>query len=126
MKRTNFSSQFLIVLSAFFVMGSWCYASVLPTEPNEDYLVSEDVNSIAGLYYREYSLAGNGVSDYRTARQIILSEYNEFWNSVVHTIEHPLFYWYDSNGDGQLEMWVDQKVEGCSCDIVPYEATYQE
>ena len=125
MKRTNFSSQFLLVFTTFFVMGNWCDAGVLPKEPKEEYLVNEEINSIAGLYYREYSLTGNGVINYRTARQIILSEYNEFWNSVVHTIEYPLFYWYDSNGDGQLEMWVDQKVEGCSCDIVPYEAAYQ-
>ena len=126
MKHINFLSQSLLVFTAFFVLEGWCHASVLPSEPNEDSLVNEEVNSIAGLYYREYSLAGNGVVDYRTARQIILSEYNQFWNSVVHTLEHPLFYWYDSNGDGQLEMWVDKKVEGCRCDIVPYEATYKE
>ena len=126
MKYTNYSSPLVLVLTASLVMGSWCYANELPTEPNEDYLVNERVNSIAGLYYREYSLAGNGVIDYKTARQIILSEYNEFWNSVVYTKEHPLFYWHDSDQDGQFDMWVDKKVEGCLCDVVPYEATYKE
>ncbi|GJL63011.1 MAG: hypothetical protein NPIRA04_16650 [Nitrospirales bacterium] len=97
-----------------------------PLEPEDEYLVNEEVNNIVGLYFREYSLKKNGVVDYKTARQIIVSEYNEFWNTVVHTKEHPLFYWYDRNQDGQTDMWVDQKVEGCSCDIILYEATYSE
>ncbi|WP_447970592.1 hypothetical protein [Nitrospira sp. M1] len=49
-----------------------------PIEPEKTYLVNEDVNVIAGLYFREYSLTGNGVIDYKTARQIIVSEYNEY------------------------------------------------
>jgi len=97
-----------------------------PPEPKEHYLVNEDVNSIAGLYFREYSLKRNGVIDFKTARQIIVSEYNEYWNTVVHTKEHPLLYWYDSNQDGEMEMWVDQKVEGCACDMILYETTYSE
>jgi len=97
-----------------------------PLEPDETLLVNEEINSVAGLYFREYSLRQNGVVDYKTARQIILSEHNELGNSVVHTKEHPLFYWYDSNQDGKMEMWVDQKVEGCWCNVVPYQATYQE
>ena len=120
------SSFLILAFATSLALANWCDAGVLPVEPHEDHLVNEDVNIVAGLYYREYSLRKNGVIDYRTARQIVLSEYNELWNSVVHAIEHPLFYWYDSDGDGQLEMWVDQKVEGCFCDIVPYEATYKE
>jgi len=92
-----------------------------PQEPNEDFLVNEDVNIITGLYTREYSLSGTGIVDYKTARQIIISEYNEYWNSVVETKEFPLFYWHDANHDGAFKMWVDQKVEGCSCDIQPYQ-----
>lgn len=91
-----------------------------PQEPNEDFLVNEDVNIITGLYTREYSLSGTGIVDYKTARQIIISEYNEYWNSVVETKEFPLFYWHDANHDGAFDMWVDQKVEGCACDIHPY------
>ena len=93
----------------------------IPQEPSDDYLVNEDVNIITGLYIREYSLERNGVIDYKTARQILVSEYNEYWNSVVHTMEFPLFYWHDAHHNGQFEMWVDQKVEGCPCDIVPYQ-----
>ena len=89
-------------------------------EPGEDSLINEDVNIITGLYIREYSHARNGRVDYITARQIVLSEYNEYWNSVVYAKEFPLFYWDDANQDGEFDMWVDQKVEGSPCDIVPY------
>lgn len=90
-------------------------------EPGEDYLVNEDLNIITGLYTREYALQGDGVVDYRTARQIVVSEYNEYWNSVAYTKEFPLFYWADADHDGQFDMWVDQKGEGFACDIVPYQ-----
>ena len=96
-----------------------------PPEPSEGYLVNEDVNIITGLYTREYSLTENGVVDYKTARKIILSEYNEYWNTVVETKEFPLFYWYDANHDGDWTMYVDRQVEGCSCDIVPYQVEIQ-
>lgn len=96
-----------------------------PPEPAEDHLVHEDVNIMTGLYYREYSLHNNGIVDYKTARQIIISEYNKHWNTVVHTKEYPLFYWFDANQNGELDMWVDRQVEGCLCDIVPYHATYE-
>ena len=98
-----------------------CLAGDLPAEPDEKFMISEDVNIVSGLYTREYSLKDNGIVDYRTARQIIISEYNEYWNSVVHTKDYPLFYWYDDDQDGQFDMWVDRNVEGCRCDIVPYE-----
>lgn len=91
-----------------------------PPEPTEAFLIAEDVNIITGLYIRKYSLGNDGVVDYQTARQIIISEYNEFWNSVVQTHSNPLFYWYDPDHDGQYSMWVDQVGNGCLCDVVPY------
>ena len=97
------------------------FAGNLPSEPDEKYLLHEDVNIITGLYTREYSLYNDGIVDFKTARQIIISEYNEFWDSVVETREHPLFYWYDANRDGHFDMWIDQKGKGCSCDIKPYD-----
>jgi len=96
---------------------SW---ETLAQEPTEEYLVNEDINIITGLYTREYALQQDGVVDYKTARQIVRSEYNEYWNSVVYTLEFPLFYWADADHDGQFDMWVDQQVEGVPCDIVPY------
>ncbi len=97
-------------------------AGNLPAEPAEQYLINEDVNIITGLYTREYSLDGTGTVDYKTARQIVLSEYNEYWNTVVDVIEFPLFYWYDADHNGTFDMWVDRKVEGYPSDIHPYES----
>ena len=119
MKRQLTHISVIGVLLFLFMGHGW--ANNLPLEPNEDFLVSEDVNIITGLYTREYSLAQNGVVDYKTARQIVLSEYNEYWNTVVETKEFPLFYWHDANQNGEFKMWVDKKVEGCFCDIIPYE-----
>ncbi len=95
-------------------------AETLPAEPDEEHLVNEDVNIVNGLYMREYSLHGDGVIDYRTARQIIRSEYNDYGDTVVEATPNPLFYWYDQEETGVFSMWIDPKGEGCICDIVPY------
>ncbi len=97
-------------------------ANPLPHEPGDKYLVNEVVDASVGLHFREYSLAHNGVIDYRTARQVLFSGYDEFKNIIVESKEFPLFYWFDENHDGQFEMWVDRRVEGCSCDIVRYQS----
>ena len=112
----------LIGLALLLGLAGAAWAGGLPQEPSDAYLVNEDVNIITGLYTREYSFAGNGTVDYKTARQILISEYNEYWNTVVETKEFPLFYWYDANHDGRFAMWVDRQVEGCTCDIVRYDA----
>ena len=96
------------------------YVQNLQPEPSEELLVSEDVNIITGLYTRSYSSQQNGIVDYKTARQIVISEYNEYWNTVVHTKEFPLLYWEDADHDGEFEMWVDQHGDGSPCDIIPY------
>ena len=121
----NIKRNIFLAIGGFVLMISIAgtvRAESLPLEPTDEYLVNEDVNIITGLYIREYSLDGTGIVDYKTARQIIISEYNEYWNSVVQTKEFPLFYWHDAQHDGHFAMWVDQKVEGCRCDIVPYQA----
>ena len=120
MVRLNFS--FIILVSLSFIVSSPVWAQLLPNEPEDDYLVNEDVNIVTGLYTREYSLQQDGQVDYKTARQIIISEYNEHWNSVVTTKEFPLFYWIDADHDGKFNMYVDQQVEGRPSDIVPYTA----
>ncbi|MCA9473370.1 MAG: hypothetical protein MRJ96_06725 [Nitrospirales bacterium] len=93
----------------------------LSPEPLEEYLVNEDVNIITGLYTRSYSRQQDGVIDYKTARQILISEYNEHWNSVVETKEFPLLYWEDDDQDGEFDMWIDRQGDGSPCDIVPYQ-----
>ncbi|MEE8291067.1 MAG: hypothetical protein V3R80_06265 [Candidatus Tectomicrobia bacterium] len=120
MKRATSIQAMVFGLALICGAGGAVFAADLPQEPGDEYLINEDVNIITGFYIREYSLGRNGVADYRTARQIVLSEYNEYWNTVVQTEEFPLFYWHDANEDGQFEMWIDRKVEGCLCDIVPY------
>ncbi|GJL52751.1 MAG: hypothetical protein NPIRA01_39780 [Nitrospirales bacterium] len=118
MPHLNLSLAMFFFLSFTVARSTW--AQLLPTEPEEDYLVNEDVNIVTGLYTREYSLQQDGRVDYKTARQIIISEYNEYWNSVVTTKEFPLFYWIDADHDGEFNMYVDQQVEGRPSDIVPY------
>jgi hypothetical protein len=118
MKTTVFAAIGLVVLAS---VGESSFAHNLPPEPDEQYLVNEDVNVVNGLYTREYSSANNGIVDYRTARQIISSEYNDQWDTVVTANTHPLFYWVKTGaGDEPFEMWVDSKGDGCTCDIVPY------
>lgn len=106
-----------MVLSGLAARGM---ANPLPPEPGTDSLVRENVDYVVGLYFREYSVADNGVVDYRTARQILFTRYGDPDAPVLDTKVFPLFYWYDSDQDGQFEMWVDRKVEGCACDIVRY------
>jgi hypothetical protein len=120
--NTTIPIQACVMGLAFLLAGGeMVEAETPPPEPDETYLVDEDVNVVTGLYIRKYSLQQDGVVDYKTARQIVISEYNEHWNSVVETKEWPLFYWYDEKRDGHWSMYVDQQVKGCTCDIVPYE-----
>lgn len=121
MKRISLFNGLLATGMLTISLAHSVLAEPPPQEPSENYLVHEDVNIMTGLYTREYSLTGTGIVDYKTARQIIISEYNEYWNSVVETKEFSLFYWHDANHDGTFEMWVDQKVEGCLCDIRSYQ-----
>jgi hypothetical protein len=107
-----------IVLS--FMLGNTGLAMDIPKEPGEENLLHEDVNIMTGLYIREYSLQGDGVVDYRTARQIIFYENNKFWNTEIETVEWPLFYWLDDDRDGIFEHFVDQRVEGNADYIIPY------
>lgn len=127
MKQKSYLQDVLLGgMLAMSLTTSPAFAASLPLEPDETHLVREDVNIITGLYTREYSLTDTGVVDYKTARQIVLSEYNAYWNTEVETKAFPLFYWYDANHDGEFEMWVDEKVEGCLCDIHPSEPLQEQ
>jgi hypothetical protein len=112
----------IVVMLLSLMTGGTGMAGDIPKEPGEDNLVNEDVNIITGLYVREYSLKQDGIVDYKTARQIIISEYNQYWNTVVQTVEWPLFYWIDENRDGNFDHFVDQQVQGNEEDIIPYVA----
>ena len=118
-RRTNILAVALGLAVMWSATGP-VLAHPLPHEPGEERLVNEDVDIGVGFYFREYSLAQNGIIDYRTARQILSSEYDKHKKPVVQAKKFPLFYWYDEDQDGQFEMWIDRKVEGCLCDIVRY------
>ncbi len=119
--RTNIVAIVLGLAVMLYATGPGL-ANPLPHEPGDEYLVNEDIDGGVGLHFREYSLAQNGVIDYRTARQVLFYNYDESMNVVVESKEFPLFYWFDETHDGQFEMWVDRRVEGCSCDIVRYQS----
>ena len=117
-KKCSFYWMCSILLS--LIMEGNGIAANMPQEPGEANLINEDVNIITGLYIREYSLQGDGIVDYKTARQIIFYENNKFWNTVVETVEWPLFYWLDDDRDGVFDQFVDQRVEGDKDYIIPY------
>lgn len=116
----NCRSVLLVAAILFGAPLGYGLAENLPSEPGEENLINEDVNIVNGLYMREYSPRGDGIIDYRTARQIIRSEYNDYGDTVVEATPHPLFYWYDADETGIFTMWIDPKGDGCTCDIVPY------
>jgi hypothetical protein len=117
-KKCSFYWMCSILLS-LIIQGNGIAAEI-PKEPGEANLINEDVNIMTGLYIREYSLQGDGVVDYKTARQIIFYENNKFWNTVVETVQWPLFYWLDDDRDGVFDQFVDQRVEGNEDYIIPY------
>lgn len=120
MKTSHAFLASLFLFTFIMAMPPLGIAQVLPSEPESDRLVDEEVNVVVGLYTREYSLAGNGIVDFKTARQIIQAGQNAYGNTIVETLPFPLFYWYDENATGEFHMWIDRKGEGCRCDIVPY------
>jgi hypothetical protein len=117
--RCCFTLLFVTIL--FLSPAAMGFLQILPSEPGEENLVNEDINIVTGLYTREYSLHNNGIVDYRTARQIIRADHNDYGDTVVDATPHPLFYWYDENGMGAFSMWIDPEGRGCLCDIVPYD-----
>jgi hypothetical protein len=120
MSWCTFSLHVAVGLVLSLMMQGAAMAVDLPKEPGDEFLVYEDVNIMTGLYTREYSLKQDGIVDFKTARQILISEYNTYWNSVIQTEEWPLFYWIDENQDGVFDHFVDQQVRGNPEEIIPY------
>ena len=109
-------------LKIIFLLG--LLITNLPTEPPDQYLVSEDIDTVVGLYFRNYAVLSDRVN-YRTARLIMTIAQEDLDRDYVDASQSPLFYWFDANGDGDYddpgEMFVDQQSRGCGCDIKPYQ-----
>jgi hypothetical protein len=52
--------------------------------------------------------------DYRTARHILGIAFDDPASDDLDVAAHPFLYWYDANGDGQWEVWIDRDEEGTS------------
>ena len=91
MRSPYYRFVFLVAAIFFGAPSGYSLAEPLPVEPGEENLIDEDVNIVNGLYTREYSSRGDGVIDYRTARQILRSEYNDYGDTVVEANPPPLF-----------------------------------
>ena len=122
MKPKTIVLLLVVGVALMWGMAGVAFAIYLPEEPGDDFLVNEEIDTFVGFYVREYSLTQNGVVDYRTARQILGLGLTDNRDTELETKNFPLFYWYDEDQDGRFEMWVDRKVEGCRCDITPYQA----
>lgn len=68
--------------------ASW--GQTIPIEPNDQFLVNEEVYVITGLSIRDSSLSQDGVVDDRTARHILHVAHNDHDNTVVDTLPNPL------------------------------------
>lgn len=92
-----------------------------PEEPGEPSLISQYYDTIAGLFFRDYSLRGNGRVDYRTARHILGLAYDDPVIESLDVAPYPLFYWYDADQDGHWIMLVDRKGDGQPAHAEPYD-----
>ena len=111
-------------LKVIFLLG--VLVTNLPTEPPEQYLVSEEIDTVVGFYFRNYAVLSDRIN-YRTARQIVTIAQDHLDGYYVDANQYPLFYWFDANGDGDLndpgEMFIDREMHGCGCDIKPYQTS---
>ncbi len=95
-------------------------AFLLPAEPDE--FDRREVEAYYDwrndLFFRVFKLAHMEVKpDYMTARRTYKVSVNQYGNEVAMTFMHPLFYWFDVNGDGEFqpeqgEMWIDIEEDG--------------
>lgn len=110
-------------LKVFFILG--VLVSNLPSEPTEEYLIKDYVDTFIGLYFREYSIDNHGAVNYVTARHVpsVIYESPED-NDKIFADEHPLFYWFDWNQNGKFdvdEQWKDEEELGVH--VIPFMGT---
>ena len=78
------------------------------------------------LFFRRFSLSGNGPVNFMTARRTYKVSVNTYGYEVAVTFANPLFYWIDRNGNGEFEpdegeMWIDIEEDGINGNEKPYD-----
>ena len=102
----------------------------LPEEPEEF-----DLREIEAYYdwrndmfFRQFDLTGSGTVNYMTARRTYKVWLDDFGTPVVITEANPLFYWVDTNRNGEFEqelgeMWSDPYEDGLTGNERPYDSS---
>jgi hypothetical protein len=67
----------------------------LPVEPDENTRLDELYDHEARMFMFLYSLKGDGVVDYVTARMVEDHARSNYGNPVYYTEPYPLFYWWN-------------------------------
>ena len=98
----------------------------IPDEPSDDCLVKQSYDTSVGLFFRSYSLQGDGQVDYRTARHIVAISYDDPATESLEVSPHPVLYWYDPHRDGRWEAWVDRDEQGSPANAIPYDGTPED
>ena len=93
----------------------------IPDEPSDDCLVEQSYDTSVGLFFRSYSLHGDGQVDYRTARHIVGISYDDPATESLEVSPHPVLYWYDPHRDGRWQTWVDRDEQGTPANATPYD-----
>ena len=111
-------AEFLGGLFAFILLlplPSWS-KDTLPIEPDENARVDEQYDHEGRMLLMLYSLKGDGVVDYVTARMVQEHARSHYGNPVYYTEQFPLFYWWNHT------MWNDPEQDGVNGN----ERVYQE
>ena len=96
-------------------LPSWS-KDTLPIEPDENARVDEQYDHEGRMLLMLYSLKGDGVVDYVTARMVQEHARSHYGNPVYYTEQFPLFYWWNHT------MWNDPEQDGVNGN----ERVYQE
>lgn len=101
----------------------------LPEEPDE--FDRREVEAYydwrSNLFFRLFKLENmEAKPNYMTARRTHKVSINQYGYEVAITFSHPLFYWFDLNGNGEFEpalgeMWIDVEEDGINGNEKPYD-----
>lgn len=95
MKRALLAVTFGIMIAALPLPSATWAKEGLPVEPDENTRVDELYDHEARMFLFLYSLNGDGVVDYVTARMVEEHARSNYGNPVYYTEPYPLFYWWN-------------------------------